>query len=46
MRVLSVNDLGFDHKGGSLFLTYLQKKEQLAAKGASAEISALGITGI
>jgi len=45
MRVLNVNDLGFDHKGGNLFMTYLQKKEQFAAKGASA-ISALGITGI
>ena len=46
MRVLSVNDLGFDHKGGNLFMTYLQKKEQFAVKGASAEIAALGITGI
>ena len=32
MRVLSVDDLGFDHKGGSLFMTYLQQKEQLAAR--------------
>jgi hypothetical protein len=46
MRVLSVQDLGFDHKGGNLFLTYLQKKEQLAVKGASAEISTLGIAGV
>ena len=46
MRVLSVNDLGFDHKGGNLFMTYLQKKEQLAARSASAAISTLGITGI
>ena len=46
MRVLSVNDLGFDHKGGNLFMTYLQKKEQLAARGATAAITTLGITGI
>ena len=46
MRVLSVNDLGFDHKGGNLFMTYLQKKEQLAARGATAAITSLGITGI
>ena len=46
MRVLSVNDLGFDHKGGNLFMTYLQKKEQLAARSASAALSTLGITGI
>ena len=32
MRVLSVTDLGFDNKGGSLFMAYQQHKEQLAAK--------------
>ena len=31
LRVLSVDDLGFSHKGGSLFLTYQQQKERLAA---------------
>ena len=46
MRVLSVNDLGFDHKGGNLFMTYLQNKEQLASRSASAAMSTLGITGI
>ena len=44
LRVLSVNDLGFDHKGGNLFMNYLQKKESLLANGGS--LSALGITGI
>jgi hypothetical protein len=43
MRVLSVNDLGFDDKGGSLFMSYLQAKEQLAGKAASGALSALGI---
>jgi hypothetical protein len=46
MRVLSVNDLGFAHKGGSLFMSYLQQKERLAGIGASSPLSALGITGI
>ena len=46
MRVLSVNDLGFDHKGGALFMSYLQAKEQLAARPPGASFSALGITGI
>src|SRR5206468_8375485 len=32
MRVLTVDDLGFDHKGGSLFMGYLQQKEQLAQR--------------
>jgi hypothetical protein len=46
MRVLSVDDLGFDHKGGSLFLTYLQNKEQLATKAGSGGFAALGIGGV
>ena len=46
MRVLSVDDLGFDHKGGSLFMTYLQNKEQLAGKNQSGSFNAFGIEGI
>jgi hypothetical protein len=46
MRVLSVDDLGFDHKGGSLFMNYLRQKEQLAQRQASAAFGALGIQGI
>ena len=30
MRVLSVTDLGFDHRGGSLYLRYQKEKERLA----------------
>jgi hypothetical protein len=43
MRVLSVDDAGFSHKGGSLFMNYLQMKEQLAAKSQSGGLAALGI---
>jgi hypothetical protein len=46
MRVLTVDDLGFQHKGGSLFMSYLQNKEQLAAKVAAGTFGALGIGGI
>jgi hypothetical protein len=46
MRVLTVDDLGFEHKGGSLFMSYLEQKEQLAARIANASFGALGITGI
>jgi hypothetical protein len=46
LRVLSVNDLGFDHKGGSLFMAYLQQKERLAAKSPGGALSAFGIGGI
>lgn len=43
MRVLSVDDLGFQHPGGILFMNYLVQKEQFAAKSASAALSALGL---
>jgi hypothetical protein len=46
MRVLTVNDLGFAHKGGSLFMTYLQQKEQLATKSPQGTLKALGLRGI
>jgi hypothetical protein len=46
MRVLSVNDLGFDNKGGNLFLGYLQRKEQLAQMLPNSEYKSIGITGI
>ena len=46
LRVLSVDDLGFSSKGGSLFMTYLQGKEKLAAKVQPVSFSVLGIGGI
>src|SRR6266702_968298 len=32
MRVLTINDVGFTHKGGSLFMAYLRAKEQFATR--------------
>ncbi|TBW12975.1 hypothetical protein E0E50_01525 [Azotobacter chroococcum subsp. isscasi] len=46
LRVLSVDDLGFAHKGGGLFMSYLQTKERLAAKAQAGAFSTLGIGGI
>jgi hypothetical protein len=46
MRVLSVNDLGFDHKGGNLYLAYQQQKERLAARSQASVLGSLGLTGI
>jgi hypothetical protein len=46
MRVLSVDDLGFTHRGGSLFMAYLRAKEQLVTKAPAASISSLGIGAI
>lgn len=45
LRVLSINDLDFNSKGGSLFMVYHQARERLAQKTGGA-FSALGIGGI
>src|SRR5262245_4176852 len=41
LRVLSVDDLGFAHKGGSLFMAYLRSKETLAQQGAAGTLATL-----
>jgi hypothetical protein len=46
LRVLSVDDLGFDHRGGSIYLLYHQARERLAARAGGAALPALGLTGI
>ncbi|WP_243073648.1 hypothetical protein [Microbacterium sp. SS28] len=44
MRVLTVDDVGFDHRGGQLFMAHLRSREALAKKAASASLSTLGVT--
>ncbi|MCU1228691.1 MAG: hypothetical protein JWO97_1575 [Acidobacteria bacterium] len=46
LRVLSVNDLGFKHKGGSLYLMSQSRKESFAAQARTAVFGTLGIGGI
>jgi Contractile injection system tube protein len=46
LRVMSTDDLGFSSRGGSLFMAYLQSKEQLAKKVQSVSFASLGIGGI
>lgn len=46
MRVLNVNDVGFDHKAGRLFMSYLRTKEQLAQRAPNGTLAVLGISGI
>jgi hypothetical protein len=46
MRVLSIDDLGFVHKGGSLFMAYHQQKERLAAMSQGRTLAAFGIRGL
>ena len=45
MRVLNVNDLGFEDKGGNVFMAHLTQKEILSALG-SGGLGALGLEGI
>lgn len=45
-RVLSVDDLGFDHRGGSIYLAYHQQVERLAAQSRGGAVGDLGLTGI
>ncbi len=46
MRVLSVDDLGFRHKGGDLFMGYLQRKEALATLVLDRGLARLGLDAI
>jgi hypothetical protein len=46
MRVLSVDDLGYSHPGGTVYLGHLRRKEGLAARARSADLKALGIGAI
>jgi len=46
MRVLNVNDVGFSHKAGRLFMSYLRTKEQLAQRAPNGTLAVLGINGI
>ncbi|HEY6222565.1 MAG TPA: hypothetical protein VIW26_02165 [Gemmatimonadales bacterium] len=46
LRVLSINDVAFGSKAGSLYMLYQQQKERFAAKARDAAFGALGIGGI
>jgi hypothetical protein len=46
MRVLNIDDVGFDDKSGNLFMAYLRAKEQLATQSTPGVLGALGMTGI
>jgi hypothetical protein len=42
LRVLTTDDLGYEHRGGTLFLTYLRSREALAARVTGASMQSLG----
>ena len=45
LRVLSIDDLFFSDKGGSLYMAYQRQKEALAKLSQPGTFSALGLTG-
>lgn len=46
LRVLSVDDLGFAHPGGTLFMGYLRNKEGLAGRAGPGSLASLGLEGV
>jgi len=46
LRVMSTDDLGFEHRGGALFLNHLRIREALAAQAGNAPLQALGISSL
>lgn len=46
MRVLTVDDVGFSHRAGQLFMSYLKNKESLTKRAPFGALSDLGLTGL
>ena len=44
LRVMTTDDLGFDHRGSSVFLSHLRTREALATKTGAATLESLGLT--
>ncbi|MDP9108281.1 MAG: hypothetical protein M3N23_04330 [Pseudomonadota bacterium] len=45
LRVLSIDDLNFADKGGSLYMVYQQQKERMATMNTGGTLGALGVRG-
>lgn len=46
MRVLTAGDLGYDRRGGGIYVSYLRAKESLSKTVSGAPLSTLGIGGV
>jgi hypothetical protein len=44
LRVMSTDDLGFDHRGSGIFINHLRARESLAGKTGPASLQTLGLT--
>lgn len=43
LRVMSTEDLGFAHRGGAVFISYLRAREALASKAGRASLASIGL---
>jgi Contractile injection system tube protein len=46
LKVLTTDDVGFQHKAGALFLNHLRSREALAAQSGSAALGSLGLNAL
>ena len=46
LRVMTTDDLGFDHRGGGIFMNHLRTRETLAGKTGAASLQSLGLTNL
>lgn len=46
LRVMTTDDLGFDHRGGSIFINHLRTREALAGKTGAASLQSLGLSNL
>jgi hypothetical protein len=46
LRVLSTDDLGFGHRGGAIFMSYLKTREALARKAGQASLASIGLSSL
>ena len=46
LRVMTTDDLGFDRRGGGIFINHLRTREALAGKTGAASLQTLGITNL
>ena len=44
LRVMTTDDLGFEHRGGGVFINHLRTREALAGKTGAASLQSLGLT--